>query len=339
MKYSLLNYSGKRPNNSYNKTMLELYEYLNECVFLGYMPSKRELQNKFKIRLKESVESVYLNAKLRYELKPNQDVKYKKASILLKIVLSNLDKFNLQLIKYRGVAEKGIDILTKNNCGLIGIELKAYNGHESIKNKDIYQIKKQVVKEKLHRAILITTTDKKSNNLIIPNNISIIFGEELKKLIRLEDARCLEYINKQSCNVDNSLRNIKRKKILNYVYKKYEFEKKKPSYLEILNNFKLDIYSYFNSLFEIYKLLEIPPPLKNMKGHRAVKPDITSINLWKTEFKFYIVQELLSGRKYPSGIELGKHFGISHIWNITKMSELYEEIGIKSYLEREKRTK
>ncbi|MFH0831501.1 MAG: hypothetical protein V1886_01380 [archaeon] len=80
-----------------------------------------------------------------------------------------------------------------------------------------------------------------------------------------------------------------------------------------------------------------PPPLKNMKGIRAKKPDIDCINLWKEEFKRYILEEIKKGNKYPSGEEIAKHFGISHIWNIVKVSELYKELNLKPYLERERR--
>ena len=86
------------------------------------------------------------------------------------------------------------------------------------------------------------------------------------------------------------------------------------------------------------KFLRIPPPLKNMHGRGAKKPDIDCINLWKEEFKKYILEEIKKGDKYPSGVEIGKHFGIAHIWNIVKVSDLYKELNLKPYLEREKRT-
>ena len=99
----------------------------------------------------------------------------------------------------------------------------------------------------------------------------------------------------------------------------------------------LCVYTYFNGLFEIYKLLKIPPPLKGMKGKGAKLPDIECINLWKNEFKRYILSEVKQGNGYPSGEKIEKYFGISHIWNITKVSDLYRELNLKPYLEREKR--
>ena len=71
---------------------------------------------------------------------------------------------------------------------------------------------------------------------------------------------------------------------------------------------------------------------------RKSKPDIESVNLWKEEFKKYILEEIQKKKKYPSGEEIGKHFGISHIWNVVKVSDLYIELNLKPYLEREHRT-
>jgi len=99
----------------------------------------------------------------------------------------------------------------------------------------------------------------------------------------------------------------------------------------------LNVRSYFKSLFDIYKKLKIPPPLKNMSGKQAKQPDNECIELWKNEFKKYILEIVEKEKRYPSGVEIGNHFGISHIWNIVKVSDLYKELGLKSYLERENR--
>ncbi len=76
-----------------------------------------------------------------------------------------------------------------------------------------------------------------------------------------------------------------------------------------------------------------------MGGKRAKNPDFEVINLWKEEFKKFILEEIKNGKKYPSGDEIGKHFGISHIWSIVKVSQLYKELGFPSYLERKPRYK
>lgn len=73
-----------------------------------------------------------------------------------------------------------------------------------------------------------------------------------------------------------------------------------------------------------------------MGGARAINPDVEVIRLWKEEFKKFIIEEIRNGKKYPSGVEIGKSFGISHIWNIVKVSDLYKELGLKPYLERGK---
>ena len=87
---------------------------------------------------------------------------------------------------------------------------------------------------------------------------------------------------------------------------------------------------------DIYKSLQIPPPTKGRWGARAQTPDKEFLQLWKNKFKEFILEEVKNGR-YPSGVEIGKHFSISHIWNLVKTSELYNELGIAPYRERSKR--
>ncbi|MEK6826118.1 MAG: hypothetical protein AABX08_00605 [Nanoarchaeota archaeon] len=74
-----------------------------------------------------------------------------------------------------------------------------------------------------------------------------------------------------------------------------------------------------------------------MGGKRAKKPDEESINLWKNEFKKFILKEIKKGNRYPSGDKIGSHFGISNIWNIVNVSDLYLELGLEPYLERKSR--
>ncbi len=336
MNYLLLD-AKKRPKGINKQIQKELIGYIKKEVKKNHFPSRRELNCKFKISLEsyfKNIKDLYEKAEEKYKLHANQNIKAVKAKILLEIILKNLEKFNLELIKSRGVHEKGIDILTKREDEKIGIEIKAYNKDEKIKVKDIEQVKRFIINEKLDKAIIITTSDKKDKKLNIPKEISLI---NYNQLIRKLNDKRLNFIREYSINREDLSRKIKRQKILDYVLEKYGKEKRKPKYGEILGKLHLDLYTYFNSLFEIYKILKIPPPLRNMGGKGAKNPDKECIELWKNEFKKYILKEVKEKNRYPSGEEISKYFKISHIWNITNMSTLYKELGLKPYLERKRK--
>jgi len=341
MKYKLLYYNGKRPKNSQEELKKELLDYLKGEYKKQHIPSRREIEGKFHFRfttLFKDINSVYEEAGLKYKLIQNQNIKATKADILLKIILKNLNKIDLELVKYREVRERGIDIITKRNNRIIGIELKAYNKREKLKSRDIEQVNRFIKDEKLDEAIIITTTNIHDKFLPKYNNISIIKYSDFIILFDIKKDKDLKYIREYSVNISDSIREIKRQIILDYVLDKYKNKAKKPGIQEISRDIHLDIYTYFKDLFEVYKILKIPPPLKNMNGRNSKKPDFECINLWKEEFKKFILSEIEKGNKYPSGIEIGKHFGISHIWNIVNTSELYRELNLKTYLERKRKT-
>lgn len=335
MKYKLLYYSGKRPNNSINELRKEVIIYLQKESKKGHFPSKRELHYNFNMNISAPIEKLYSEAGIEYQPAINQHIKVKKASILLKIVLDNLHILGLLHVKHREIRERGIDIVTKKGKEKIGIELKAYNKHETLKAKDIAQVNRFIEKEGLDRAILITTTEHTEVGLTSTNKIRIIKGKELKNIINNEKyKKQLEYILNFSSNRENVQKQIKRKKILEYVSRKFRLEGKKASCLDIQINLHMDVSSYFKGLSEIYKILGILPPTRKMRGPRAKNPDQEIIEMWKDAFKLFIMEELIRGNKYPSGKKIGNKFGISHIWNIVKVSELYSELGVKPYGER-----
>lgn len=340
MRYDYLFHKGKRSNNSKDMLRKELINFIKEESEKGHFPSGRELERKFHFRLRslfQGIEDLYYSANLAYKLAPNQDLKVEKANLLLKLVLDNIDKFGLTLICYRRVREKGIDIVGKEGGKRVGIELKAYNSGEKLKSKDINQVLRFINKENLSRAIIITTTNLKEKHLTSSKVIDIIDYDKLHCLVGNKCHKKLNYIRDFSVNVTNPLRGIKRQKILDYVFNKYSSSGYKPTYNDILKNLNLDLYSYFSSLSDIYKSLEIPPPTRNMGGKRAKNPDVEVVELWKTEFKKYILEEIRKKGRYPSGEDIGKHCGVSFIWNITSVSELYKELGLKPYKERSKR--
>ncbi|MCX6801445.1 MAG: restriction endonuclease [Candidatus Diapherotrites archaeon] len=256
--------------------------------------------------------------------------------MLLELILNNLYKLDLTLIKYRTATERGIDIVAKKNNALVGIELKAYNSGEALKTKDFKQVKKAIVNENLDKALIITTTSK-VNKQVKPNNqIQIINYDQLSYLLGETALETLNYIRNSSVNKISITREINKKRILNYIFTEYSTNGRKPCCNDIAKDLRLHIYTYFDSLFTIYKTLNILPPTTKMKGTRSKQPDKELIEMWKTEFKKYILEEVKYDR-YPSGEKVGKHLGVSHIWNIVKISDLYKELGLIPYRERSKR--
>jgi Holliday junction resolvase len=343
MKYKLLYYNGKRPNHSKTRLKKELIDYIKRQYQKKHIPSRREIENKFHIRLDslfKNIKALYESAKLKYKLNANQSLKAKKAGLLLELITKNLDKFGLKLIEIRNVHDRGVDIIAINGTNKIGIELKAYNKYEKIKIKDLNQVKRFIQKENLNKVIIITTTDIKNKEVKNEDKIELILYNDLVRILKDKKFnKKLDYIREYSINREDPYKEIRRQKILDYVYKKYKFENKKPSCLNISKELHLTIGTYFENFFQIYKILKIAPPTKDMRGPRSRNPDKEVINLWKENFKKFILDEIKKGKKYPSGVEIGKHFGISHIWNIVKVSELYNELGLKPYLERKTRDK
>jgi hypothetical protein len=289
------------------------------------------------LRIEDKIRNLYEEAGVKYRLAQNQEIKITRANLLLNLILKNINKFNLELIRYSTACERGIDILGRGESGMVGIELKAYNKNEKLKQRDIEQLLRFIKMDCLATALLITTTDLSDNMLDVSKNIRVIRFSELKNMVRDADLMDLEYIRNTSVNLEDMQRQVKKQKILDYVLRKYKEENKKPGINQIAQDTHLDIYTYFKNLFEIYKVLKIPPPLRNMSGGRTSNPDWESISLWKDEFKKYILERINSGEKYPSGCEIARHFGIASVWNITEVSALHEELGLKSYLKREKR--
>jgi hypothetical protein len=342
MQYNLLFCKGKRPKNTYKLLKEELLDYLKEEVKKQHFPSRREIERRFHLRLGElfsGINELYTRAGLKYEIVANQSIKAEKAELLLRIVLNNLERFGLKLILFREVRERGIDIIASKENEKVGIELKAYNKSEKLKVRDLRQVERFIDKERLDNALIITTTDLHDKELKKSSEVSIIFYSKLTEILG-GNYNDLFFIREHSINIEDAQRKIKRQKILDYVLDQYQKYGEKPGYNQILKELHLDVYTYFKDLFEIYKVLKIPPPLKNMPGKNSkVKiPDIECISLWKEEFKKYILEEINKGKRYPSGVEIGKQFGIKNIWNIINVSDLYKELGLKPYLEREKRT-
>ena len=333
MDHPLLFYCGKRPQNSKDGLRKEIIEYIKNESTNSHTPSKRELQSKFHCSLAGAnnfIKNLYLEAGVDYALAPNQEEKIKKATTLLEIILCNLDKWGLKLISYQRANQRGIDIVAEKDCYRIGVELKAYSSREAVKKKDFLQVKKAIISEKLHKAMIITTTDKIQTTINFEDNITLETYSSLCKILPQEYIAKINNIRNETVNKKSHSKEINKKRILDYVLTEYTLHEKKPTCVEIANKLNLHIYTYFDSFFTIYKQLNILPPTTKMRGARSKNPDKELIGMWKTEFKKYILKEVALG-KYPSGEKIGKNFGVSHIWNIVKVSELYNELGLPHY--------
>jgi hypothetical protein len=273
---------------------------------------------------------------VKYKLKINQEIKYKKAKLLLNIILNNLGVFGLTLIEARGVNQHGVDIVASAGSKNIGIELKAYNLNEKLKVKDINQVERFINKEKLDKCILITTTNIQDAHINYNPNIEIIFLFELKKLLSKKYSKQLNFITTQTVNITNSKKKKTRKKILEYVKNQYLLGNA-PSHKEICKTLKVDIRTYFDSLTEIYKELKLPAFNRMQFGPKSNKFDPEIISMLKEECKKYILKITKTEKRYPTGVEIGKQIGINHIWNYIKINELYAELNLPNYLERKKR--
>jgi len=338
----LLDVRCKRPNGSKEILRKELIDYVKDESIKNHYPSNREIRNMFRVELNKlfrgGIKELYTFANVEYKLAPNQELKYKKAYLLNEVVIKTLlPQLKLKLIKSRAVNENGIDILAEdNNRNLIGIELKAYNKFEMIKSKDINQIMRFIKNERLNRVLFITTTSKILKNIKIQDNIELIDYNNLKVLCKdIESINILEYIRNSSVNKETGYRKKKRELIIEYAKEKVK-NGEDINYKCISKDLHLDYLTYFSNIKEIYKESNLEIPLRKIKGKRSSYPDREEMELIINKILHYLVQEVNNGH-YPSNQDIRKKFGISHIWNLISMTELYKRIGIKPYLKRKPR--
>lgn len=314
-----LNLKFKRPNNVHLLLRKELIDYIKERVKYNHHPSRREIENKFNLSLApvlfKSIRDLYKKAGIKYSQENNQELKVRKAKLLTDIVISILPKLDLKFKKSRRATERGIDILAKDYKGkMVGIEIKAYNKYERVKERNIEQIKKSLEKEKLSQGILITTTDKIESNLKIPKNIKLILFKDLRKIFNEDYSDNIHFIRNYSIHEDTSLHKKKREIIINYVRNKL-LNNKTIKAREINKELNLDVKTYFNSVLEIYLAAGTLPPLGKFKGPRAKQENKISniiLELWRERIKEYIKFQIKYNH-YPSGVEIGNYFNNSRI--------------------------
>ena len=329
----------KRPTACNEILKKELIDYVKNEIQDGHYPSRREIEKKFRVHISVlfgNIENLYISAGSRYIQKNSQEIKKRKADILMDLVLHILPRLQLELIKQRSTRETGIDILAKNKNGkIVGIELKAYNKYERVKKRDINQLKKFLITEKLDKVILISTTSAIQTNLKTFPNIKIILFNDFIKLCNKDMMRFLNFIRTYSIHRETYEFDNKRKKIIEYAKNKAQ-NGEDISHKKILNDLKLDCKTYFKNIYEVYKEANIPIPTRKIKGRRSkIKSHKTTEDLVNKILAF--VKEEVNKNHYPSGIDIGKKFGISHIWNFVKMPDIYHRLGLPAYLERERR--
>lgn len=331
----------KRPKGCQNILKEELIEYVKREVEKGHFPSRRELEKTFRIKigiLFGNIENLYIEAGSKYLKKENQQLKEKKAKILLDLSKNILEKLNLEILSFRGINERGIDIITNDiNGRKIGMELKAYNKFESIKEKDILQMKRMLNKENILRGIIITTTSRIQKNLKIPRNIKIIAFNSLEKLINPEVKGLINFIRDYSVHYETKEKVRRRKEIIEY-FKEIIKKNKAIKISELSKDLKIDFYSYFESVYDLYKEAEIVIPSLSMRGIRNKEKIYIAKNDLINKISNFIEVETKKGY-YPTGKDIKKTFGISHIWNFVRMSELYRKLNLPPYLERKHRFK
>ncbi len=309
--------------------------YIQHEVKLGHYPSRREMINLFHadFGIDGGIAGLYNKAGLEYQLKINQAIKYDKAEMLTKIVLSILPKMGLISIEVRSVHQRGVDIIAKNAAGKkIGLELKAYYEFERVKARNIQQINRFITDEKLDYCYLITTTEKISGIELLDNRAEIIPNSNLVKFCDDEQKNVINYIRTRSVNTESPEKSQKQKEIIEYVKRKVKNEGS-FTLSQLNSDLKLGSRWYFKNILEIYNASEIKVPSRLWGGLRGKKPFSEHI---RNEMLDYLKSEISKGH-YPSGADLSKKYGIIHVWNHIKMSELYRSIGVPAYRDRKKR--
>ena len=329
----------KRPEGCQEILRKELIKYVKDEINKNHYPSRREIESKFRVKiglLFGNIESLYNQAKSKYIQKDNQFLKQQKAELFLNIVKELLEKFNLRIVRFRKAQEQGIDIVAKDmNNELVGIELKAYNKYEAVKAKNIEQLINSLNKEGIRSGVLITTTSKIQNNLRIPENIRIISFDEFSKFCKPEMKSKLDFIRNHSVHIETKEKEAKRNEIKEFIRKEYANGKKLKA-IDINKNFKIDFYNYFNSFYEALEKVGIDIEPKEIRRIRNKEKREKVKQILIDKILKFIETESKKGY-YPTAEDIKKNFGISHIWNYVKMSELYKKLDLPLYLERKKR--
>jgi len=333
---SMMKLPVKRPAGCDEILRRELMEYVKGEISKNHYPSRRELESKFRVKigiLFGNIENLYNQSQSKYVQKDNQFLKQQKAKMLLKIVRDVLGKLGLKIVKARRVQEHGVDIIARDNKGdFVGIELKAYNKYEAVKPKNIEQLKNSLKRENIKRGILITTTSKVKKNMDVPDNIRIVLFDEISNLCGTEIKANLDFIRNYSVHIETEEKEAKRKEIIT-IFREQAKNGKIMSAIDISKRFKIHPYTYFKSIFDIYEKAGIFPSTYVTRGLRDNARRTKLREQLANSILDYIKMEVKRGH-YPTSNDIKIKFGIPHIWDYFKMSDLYRKLNLPSYLER-----
>lgn len=322
-----------RSNKMRKDVKLSLLRFLKKEVMKGKYPSLREIKNNFHLdfyQYFDNVEQYYKEAGVTYKRVENQDIKFQKAQKLLNLSKKIIQKSNFKILESRGVNQRGIDILIETPFGKAGVEIKAYNKFERVKKKDLEQIKRFTKEEKLVKTFLFTTTDRIPK--IIPRGITIFSYNQLKKFLSPEDITILKEIRYKSVHQETEDRKLKKNIILNFV-KENAKRNRFVGVDEILKEKEMYVYSYFKNMDEVYKQSKVKINLLRLKYLRNKILKNEEKQKIENQILSFIKKEVRNGH-YPSGIDIGRVFGVKHIWNYWKVNSLYKKLNLPTYLER-----
>ena len=324
-----LNIPFKRPNNCAEDVRKELMNYVVNEVGKNHYPSFSYIQSKFHLNicpdLFTSIEELYKKAGVEYKMKNSQEIKNRKAKILTNIVVSILPNLGLKLMKVRNTSDRGVDILAKNcNNENVGIEIKAINKFEIIKERHFRQLARFVQNEKLDRIILVTTTTRIKNPDTYMPNLEIIDYDKLKQLVDQGLFNDLEYIRNQPIHINTDEKEIKKKIIIEFVQQMHR-EGKKINHIVIRKNLGLFANTYFGNMLNLYKAAEIPLPIRKVHFYKEINKQ-EHIEEFITRILAYMKEEIAKGNKprYPDINNKFKTF----IHRYTSMRKLYTRLEL-----------
>ena len=173
--------------NKSNKEKIK--EFIKENVSKGYYPSTIHIQKMLKLsfyRYYKDIYEAYRAAGVRYHRPCPIILGKKKEEVLTNIAVKIIEASGLKVSRV-SIFEKerynrGADITIINNHGKdILVEIKAYGKHKRVSKREIEQLQRYMIKEKINKGILITSSIVISS---IPDNIELIDGNKLFSLIK-----------------------------------------------------------------------------------------------------------------------------------------------------------
>ncbi len=296
------------------------YIRLNYRRYKKY-PALEFIEKKFHTNLRTynlNIRKLYKLANVLYKRDPNPFLRYKKEKRLTNIAQTLFTKlgYKIKRISIGPSKPNGADIIIEDKQNRdIPVEIKAYQKFGKIgqaKNSpyirnEFLQLKRYIKNLHAPYGYLITSTDRKTFKSV-PQNIKILFGKDLKRLLTqlkmYKELKNLEWIRNLSISYgkENMYKKIQNK-ILKYTAKKLK-EGKYVSRREIFERFKVNPDSYFSGgTTGIYKKLNIDP--ESISHYRM------SRNFDKQKFKEKIitfVKEEIQKSHFPTHKEIQRKF-------------------------------